>query len=977
MDSDGDRVAIGATGNDGGAGHVRVHDVTHQEVYTATFTPSAEGATTIDVASSTFNDGAGNDNSAADQYNWTYDTTGPLITITATDGSNAVTSGSFTNDATLSITFTANESVTGFAVGDVGVVGGSLSSFSGSGATYTATFTPSSDRNTAIYIPASGFTDAATNNNLASIPFYWTYDGTAPTYISGTYITGNNSKVKIRLSETVYDTDGGSGALEVGDFTLSISGGTATLASTNPTAITKDVPTFSETKIDNNLDGAWGVKIVDLDFDGDKDVVAGGYFGDDLNWYENDGSESFTERSIDANLDGVLGLAVNDIDGDGDLDILATAKEDDDVVLYTNNGSQSFTKSVIDSDLGGAQNIGCNDLNDDGYMDVIATGAESNKVIWYRNDGSQNFTENTIDESIDGPLRFDVKDLDEDGDKDIVICARDDDDVVWLSNNGSESFTKNTIDNNLEEPRDVDVIDLDEDGDLDIVATSGGSAGDEVVWYSNDGSENFTSNSIESSLASATTVYVKDLDGDNDLDLIVNSFHDDVVLWYANDGSENFTKYFVDNSLDQATAHQVGDVDGDGDLDVVSTGKAPDDVMFYTNSDSGYVLDISLSGTPDGSETLTISPTGTSIYDFVGNAAATSQSYSTVTLKDQTVPTITGSSLATDNSTIAVTFSEAVYNSNDGSGSLEVSDFALSISGGNATLSSATPSSISISSNTYTLGISLSGTPNGSETLTVSPVDDSIYDAAGNEASTSQSNNTASLNTNYVIDLDGTNDHAYVANSSDFEPDNFTVQAWVNLDEFENEDYFVYRHKTWFIRLSESGTKIEGGVRDDDGDWLSPKSTTTPSAGGGWYHVVLTFDGTGSSTEYARLYVNGSLEDTESSSNHDLNTQINYVSVGAKNNDGTISNYFNGQVDEVAFWSEVLTTAEVSALYNSGTPLDAGSNSGNYTSSSGLVAYYKFEQNANSETGSHNLTTSGGPTYSQTNISSVDDDELP
>ena len=822
MDSDGDRVAIGAHGNDGtavDAGHVRVHDVTHQEVYTATFTPSAEGATTIDVASSTFNDGAGNDNSAADQYNWTYDTTGPLITITATDGSNAVTSGSFTNDATLSITFTANESVTGFAVGDVGVVGGSLSSFSGSGATYTATFTPSSDRNTAIYIPASGFTDAATNNNLASIPFYWTYDGTAPTYISGTYITGNNSKVKIRLSETVYDTDGGSGALEVGDFTLSISGGTATLASTNPTAITKDVPTFSETKIDNNLDGAWGVKIVDLDFDGDKDVVAGGHFGDDLNWYENDGSESFTERSIDANLDGVLGLAVNDIDGDGDLDILATAKNDDDVVLYTNNGSQSFTKSVIDSDLGGAQNIGCSDLNDDGYMDVIATGAESNKVIWYRNDGSQNFTENTIDESIDGPLRFVVKDLDEDGDKDILICARDDDDVVWLSNNGSESFTKNTIDNNIELPRDVEVIDLDEDGDLDIVATSGNSAGDEVVWYSNDGSENFTRNSIESSLGSATTVDVKDLDGDNDLDLIVNSFHDDVVLWYANDGSENFTKNFVDNSLDQATAHQVDDVDGDGDLDVVSTGKAPDDVMFYTNSDSGYVLDISLSGTPDGSETLTISPTGTSIYDFVGNAAATSQSYSTVTLKDQTVPTITGNNLASDNSTIAVTFSEAVYNSNDGSGSLEVGDFALSISGGNATLSSATPSSISISSNTYTLGIPLSGTANGSETLTVSPVDDSIYDAAGNEASTSQSNNTASLNANYVNDLDGTNDQAYVANSSDFEPDNFTVQAWVNLDAFENEDYFVYRHKTWFIGFSRSDTKIEGGVRDDDGDW--------------------------------------------------------------------------------------------------------------------------------------------------------------
>jgi hypothetical protein len=70
----------------------------------------------------------------------------------------------------------------------------------------------------------------------------------------------------------------------------------------------------------------------------------------------------------------------------------------------------------------------------------------------------------------------------------------------------------------------------------------------------------------------------------------------------------------------------------------------------------------------------------------------------------------------------------------------------------------------------------------------------------------------------------------------------------------------------------------------------------------------------------------------------------------------------------VAFWNEVLTASEVTALYNSGTPLDAGSNSGNYTSSSGLVAFYKFQQNANTETGSHNLTTSGSPTYSQTSI---------
>ena len=71
----------------------------------------------------------------------------------------------------------------------------------------------------------------------------------------------------------------------------------------------------------------------------------------------------------------------------------------------------------------------------------------------------------------------------------------------------------------------------------------------------------------------------------------------------------------------------------------------------------------------------------------------------------------------------------------------------MSLLGGNATLSSATPSSISINGNVYTLGLSLSGTPNGSETITVVPSSSSaIYDAADNAASTSQSNNTVNLN---------------------------------------------------------------------------------------------------------------------------------------------------------------------------------------------------------------------------------------
>jgi len=143
----------------------------------------------------------------------------------------------------------------------------------------------------------------------------------------------------------------------------------------------------------------------------------------------------------------------------------------------------------------------------------------------------------------------------------------------------------------------------------------------------------------------------------------------------------------------------------------------------------------------EGYGTLDISPNqnGPSGYSFSPRNWNGSITYNST-------PAIISTKIASDNSTIAVIMSEAVYNTNGGSGALEASDFSFSISGGVATLSSSTPTSITPNGNVYTLGLGISGMPNGSETVTINPVDDGIYDIDGNEASTTQSNNTVNLN---------------------------------------------------------------------------------------------------------------------------------------------------------------------------------------------------------------------------------------
>ena len=115
---------------------------------------------------------------------------------------------------------------------------------------------------------------------------------------------------------------------------------------------------------------------------------------------------------------------------------------------------------------------------------------------------------------------------------------------------------------------------------------------------------------------------------------------------------------------------------------------------------------------------------------------------------DYTPPVISSSnSLASNNTTIAVTFDSRVYNNCNGAGNIDVNDFVLSVSGGAAVLASPNPISITtVNNTTFTIGISYSTVANGSETLTISPAASSIFDLQGNDVATVQSSNTARLN---------------------------------------------------------------------------------------------------------------------------------------------------------------------------------------------------------------------------------------
>jgi len=355
-----------------------------------------------------------------------------------------------------------------------------------------------------------------------------------------------------------------------------------------------------------------------------------------------------------------------------------------------------------------------------------------------------------------------------------------------------------------------------------------------IAYEGDDGDGYLELYTISADGGTITKKWVRKFDTDNaTYNSLVRVDKNTVALMYSGDGNDGFIKTFDITSSDAAapaitwnTLNLENNIltigfnekvfaanNGSGDLEKadfalsIEGGSAemssatPTSIKYIGGFN--YELGFSITGTPNGSEVLKVLPVANSIYDLNGTAASTTQSNNTRNLFEKVLPTISGTVIANDNSTVTVTFAEPVYAGNtenytttsgtwwpQGSGNLAVSDFVFSIAGGVATLGSATPTSISISGNAYTLGINYVGLPNGSEVITIKPAESAIFDSTKNVASTTQSNNTRNFNAEKIR----------MAKSLEFETSNTGHHALIKRDD----DTFILAH-TYGANTSDYG----------------------------------------------------------------------------------------------------------------------------------------------------------------------------
>ena len=129
--------------------------------YTATITPTRTGTVTLSVAADVAQDAAGNKNTAATPKTVTIDMDPPTVSITVPTG---VQGGAF------DVTVEFDESVTGFVQSELRVsgAGATVTAFSGTGTTYTATITPTQPGTVTLSVAADVAQDAVGNKNTAA-----------------------------------------------------------------------------------------------------------------------------------------------------------------------------------------------------------------------------------------------------------------------------------------------------------------------------------------------------------------------------------------------------------------------------------------------------------------------------------------------------------------------------------------------------------------------------------------------------------------------------------------------------------------------------------------------------------------------------------------------------------------------------------------------------------------------------------------
>ena len=261
----------------------------------------------------------------------------------------------------------------------------------------------------------------------------------------------------------------------------------------------------------------------------------------------------------------------------------------------------------------------------------------------------------------------------------------------------------------------------------------------------------------------------------------------------------------------------------------------------------------------------------------------------------------------------------------------------------------------------------------------------------------------AGFSTDFSLDLNGSSQYVNLGDLSGtvLEPtqssantSGLTFTAWIYIDSLSSGEA-VYN-------IGNSGTNNYGGFKvivNGNGALVfhvmglnqgfsgagsnnrnTSRTANSTISAGQWYQIAVVVPSGSLGTTQNRnawlFYINGSAYSGTYTRSGNNNVTLNYVgnsSLGAwTRSSPAIGSPFDGELNNLAVFSTALNATNISAIYNSGAPIDLSTDAGNYNQSSNLIAWWRFNEGTGTsytDSSGNGFTGSGvgSPTYS-TNV---------
>lgn len=333
----------------------------------------------------------------------------------------------------------------------------------------------------------------------------------------------------------------------------------------------------------------------DDDNDGDIDIISGELPGTgDYNVvrFEQISELTFSEPEIVYSWDEQVSATVLvDIDNDGDLDVLASWSSNDAIHLYLNDGGGVYGLNGSLSNAGFTSELIALDWNEDGLTDIISVQGSDDQIVVHTNNGTT-LTNGSSLISEDQPGTVTIQDIDQDDDLDLIFSSYLDGDynLHVAKNNGNNFFGSTTI-LTFKAQNCFGMFCKDFDGDSinDLIYSDNDD--DNVIFVKGNGDGTFGLPSIIANYSDVGLwgLNMADFDQDGDDDFVLERYYSQdnqrLTIHKRNNTGLSFTatSYIEDNYLHDI---EVGDFNGDQlpDLLVLSDFNA---VSWIENENNG------------------------------------------------------------------------------------------------------------------------------------------------------------------------------------------------------------------------------------------------------------------------------------------------------------------------------------------------------------------------------------------------------